>query len=88
MLTEQEERELLAQDDGRLQFLYKHKDGTMSAHFNTSPYQSVPLTQQQWDKYVVQCTPHHKYCVRTLLEMWACAEYDNGLPKWFNKIFS
>ena len=87
MLTEQQERELLAQDDGRLQFLYKHNDGTMQAHFNTYPYRTISLTKKQWDKYVVMCTSCHKYCTGTLIEMWSCATYDNGLPKWFNKLF-
>lgn len=93
ILTEQEERELLSQDDGRLLDLYvfKHEDGSLEyrAGFNRTPYSNERITKKQYEHYKKLCKPAHEYSLAPdfMIEYWTCATYDNGLPKWFNKLF-
>ena len=93
MLTEQKDRELLCQDDGRLQTLcvFRNEDGSLKyrAQFNRMPYSSILITKKQYDFYKKLCKLAHEYSIAPdfMIEYWTCATYDNGLPKWFNKLF-
>ena len=92
-MTEQENRELLSQDDGRLidMCVFKHEDGSIEyrASFNVTPYRSEKISKKQYEHYKKLCTPHHEYSASPnfMIEYWTCATYDNGLPNWFNKLF-
>lgn len=92
-MTEQENRKLLSQDDGRLQDIcvFKHKDGHLEyrAGFNRMPYGSERITKKQYEFYKKLCKPAHEYSLApdVLNEYWTCTPLDNGLPKWFNKLF-
>jgi len=91
MLTEEENREWLAQEDGRLEYLSLHILNGVTiymASFNTHPFRPIEITKQQYEKYKPLCTFNPRYCNKYMPEWWSCAVYDNGLPKWFNKLFS
>lgn len=79
-----------SQDDNRLQFLYVHqtKEGLKyKASFNIYPYNSIEISIKQYKRYKQICTPKFQCCIGTLVEFWACDPLNNGLPKWFNKLF-
>lgn len=96
MLTAKDNRELLAQDDGRLKDIcvFKHEDGSLEykAGFNRMPYGSERITEKQYEFYKKLCKPAHEYSLAPdfMIEYWICAPYDDGLPKlpnWFKKLF-
>lgn len=85
-------QELLSKDDGRLLNLMVFKHGnvlTYKALFNNYPYRSTIITKEQYERYKKLCTPIHDCSSdpEIMIEFWECANYNNGLPKWFNKFF-
>lgn len=84
---------LTEQDDGRLQNMcvFRHEDGSLEyrASFNRKPYRSEKITKKQYEFYKKLCKPAHEYSFdpEFMIEYWTCSTYDNGLPKWFNKLF-
>lgn len=89
ILTDQE---LRSGDDGRLQDLAVFKHGNTlvyRAGFNNYPYRSTIITKEQYERYKKLCTPVHECSTHPnyMIEFWECSRFDNGLPKWFNKLF-
>ena len=72
-------RKLKAQDDGRLSHL-SCIEGEFRAAFNIFPYRFVKITEQQFERY-------KKICKEVSPCFFTCAEHDNGLPKFINKLF-
>lgn len=89
ILTDQE---LRSRDDGRLLDLSLSKYGDTliyRAGFNNHPYRSIEITKEQYERYKKLCTSHHECSTAPefMIEYWECAQCDNGLPNWFNKLF-
>lgn len=88
IMTEKQKRDLVSKRDGRLLRLFVHKTSkglVYKAWFNNDEL-STHITKEQYERYKPLCT----FCDTigdSIVEHLECAPSDNGLPKWFNKIF-
>lgn len=87
-MTNNEIRDLRAQDDGRVTIMTKTPTG-YTAVFNDikKKYKSVPITKEQFEKYL-------PYCSKIVVDErdnrfvhYTEPKPDNGLPGWINWLF-
>lgn len=82
--------ELLGQDDGRIQFVTVHKDGTILASFNKHPYKPIEITEKQLEQYLpylVEDEVENHLSSKLEKVYFESIPRSNGLPKWFTKWF-
>ena len=74
-------------DDGRIQIVTVHPDGSILASFNAYPYRPIEITQTQFERYKPFLKKDDDE-YEGLVEFWGePLPRDNGFPKFINKIF-